>query len=304
MSDTRRLRRRTVCALFGLIFVHAIAHADEPRLVRITADGFFKQRPAWSPDGKNLVYARHQGATIFLYLRNLKTGQEERLTNHETPDFDAVFSPDGKSLLFAFDRTSPGQGNIEIFVTPFPERKPAATTASGTELSHEEWPSWSPDGKRFAFTSTRHGNQELYVAAVEGGDWRRLTSDPAVDAHPAWSSDGKTIAFATSRWGDLEIALLDPEGQDLRRLTHSRGLDEYPAWSPDGRRLAFVSNRDGNLEIYVQAFGENGEPVGPARNVSQHEGVDSFPAWTPDGRLGFVSNREDGFEIYTLRVDD
>jgi TolB protein len=181
---------------------------------------------------------------------------------------------------------------------------PAAVT-QGT-LSHEEWPSWSPDGKQFAFTSTRHGNQELYVADVEGGEWRRLTSDPAVDAHPAWSPDGRWIAFATSRWGDLEIALIQPDGRNLRRLTHSKGLDEYPSWSPDGKRLAFTSNRDGNLEIYVQPMSGEGTPEpgggGRAQNVTRNDAIDNFPAWTPDGRLGFVSNRDDGFDLYTIKV--
>ena len=77
----------------------------EPELVRLTTDGHFKQRPCWSPDGKQVVFARHQGATIFLFLRDLKTGQEERLTSHTSAEFDAVFSPDGMSLLLSYDKT-------------------------------------------------------------------------------------------------------------------------------------------------------------------------------------------------------
>lgn len=272
--------------------------AAEPDLVRLTTDGHFKQRPCWSPDGKQLVFARHQGSTIFLFLRDLKTGQEERLTAHTSAEFDAVFSPDGMSLLLSFDKTSPGQGDLEVYRIALADRKlvPLATTQGA--LSHEESPCWSPDGKRFAFTSTRHGNQELYVADVAGGDWQRLTTDAAIDAHPSWSPDGKTIAFATGRWGDLEIALINPDGTNLRRLTHSKGLDDYPAWSPDGRRVAFTSNRDGNLEIYMQSLD------GPAINVSRDAAIDNFPAWTPDGRVGFVSNRDGGFDVYSVRVPE
>lgn len=276
-----------------LLAIAALAVFAEPDIVRLTSDGHFKQRPCWSPDSKQIVFARHQGATIFLFLRDLKTGQEERLTSHTSAEFDAVFSPDGTSLLLSFDKTSPGQGDIEIHRLALSDRKltPLATTQGA--LSHEESPCWSPDGKRFAFTSTRHGNQELYVADVIGGEWQRLTTDTAIDAHPSWSPDGKTIAFATGRWGDLEIALINPDGSNLRRLTQSKGLDDYPAWSPDGRRIAFTSNRDGNLEIYLQPL------EGPAINVTRNEAIDNFPAWTPDGRIGFVSNRGGGFEVYT-----
>jgi TolB protein len=269
-----------------------------PGVVRLTTDGHFKQRPCWSPDGRQVAFARHQGATIFLYLRDLQTGKEERLTTGDSPEYDAVFAPDGRSLLLSFDKTSPNQGDLEVYWLTLADRKLTPLAVTQGALSHEESPCWSPDGKRFAFTSTRHGNQELYVAEIAGGEWRRLTEDAAIDAHPAWSPDGKTIAFATNRWGDLEIALISPDGTNLRRLTHSKGLDDYPAWSPDGRRIAFTSNRDGNLEIYLQSLD------GPATNVTRHAAIDNFPAWTADGRLGFVSNRDGGFDLYLTAPPD
>lgn len=274
--------------------------ADEPHPIaeatRVTNDGYFKQRPAWSPDGKQVLFARHRGATIYLWLRNLESGKEERLTNTEHPEYDAVFSPNGKELLFAYDKASPNQGDIEVHRLDLETQKPAPVAVTEGSLSHEESPCWSPDGKQIAFTSTRHGNQELYVATRDGKEPLRLTSDPAVDAHPSWSPDGKRIVFSTNRWGDLELASIAPDGTGLTRLTTSPGLDDYPAWSPDGKRIAFTSNRDRNLEVYVL------DPkTGREENVSQSSAIDNFPAWTPDGRLGFVSNRDAGFDIYVTK---
>src|SRR6202012_1591976 len=100
------------------------------------------------------------------------------------------------------------------------------------KLAHAEWPSPSPDGKRFAFTSTHDGNQEVYTAAIDGTDLLRLTQSPGVDAHPCWTPDG-SVVFATDRWGGLELAVVRGDGTGLRRLTQSRGLDDYPAVSPD-----------------------------------------------------------------------
>ena len=284
---------------FGVYWIGNSASAVEPEVIRLTTDGHLKQRPAWSPDGLQMVFARHRGDSIFLFLRDTTTGKEERLTSHTFPEYDAVFSPDGQELLLSSDSISPGQGDIDVSRIGMTDRTlvPLATTQGA--LSHEESPSWSPDGKRFAFTSTRHGNQELYVAEIKGGEWCRLTEDPAIDAHPSWSPDGKTIAFSTSRWGDLEIALIEPDGSNLRRLTDSKGLDDYPAWSPDGRQISFTSNRDGNLEIYVQPL-EGSDPAGPVQNVTRHPAIDNFPAWSPDGRISFVSNRDDGFDLYSI----
>lgn len=265
---------------------------------RITSDGYFKQRPAWSPSGEHVVFARHRGTSIFLFLRHLKSGQEERLTKSEHPEYDAVFAPSGKELLFAYDKASPNQGDIEVHHLDFESREAKPVAITEGKLSHEESPCWAPDGKRIAFTSTRHGNQELYASDNLGKNVVRLTSDPAHDAHPSWSPDGKQIAFATDRWGDLEIAFINPDGTNLTRLTISKGLDDYPSWSPSGNRLAFTSNRDGNLEIYILDT-----VTGRFMNATRSPAIDNFPGWTADGRLGFVSNRDNGFDIYVSSVD-
>lgn len=290
---------RTVC-LMGLVVLTMecplsppdVAAAD-PTFVQVTHDGLFKQRPAWSPDGKSLVFARHAGSSILLYVRTWPDDTERRLTEREEPQFDAVFSPDGTRLLFAYDKASPNQGDIEVYVIGVDGKNPTPVAVTQGKLSHEESPCWSPDGKRIAYTSTRHGNQELYVSAADGKDEVRLTSDPAIDAHPAWSPDGRRLAFATNRWGDLEIATIDANGENLTRLTESRGLDDYPAWSPDGRQLALTSNRSGNLEIHVLDVAS-----GTVRNATRHAAIENFPTWSPDGRLTFVSNRGGGFDIF------
>ena len=292
---------RFMPGLVLLVALATVAAADEPAVenapfLRVTTDGYFKQRPAWSPNGQHLVFARHRGATIFLFLRDLKSNQEERLTKSEHPEYDAIFAPNGKELLFAYDKASPNQGDIEVHQLDFESRKSKPVAISEGKLSHEESPCGSPDGKRIAFTSTRHGNQELYVSDADGKSMVRLTSDPAHDAHPHWSPNGKSIAFATNRWGDMEIALINPDGTDLTQVTHSVGLDDYPSWSPNGKRLAFTSNRDGNLEIYVLDTA-----TGLLENATRSPAIDNFPAWTPDGRLGFVSNRDSGFDIHVTR---
>jgi TolB protein len=269
--------------------------AEPERLVKLTRDGLFKQRPAWSPDGKQLSFARHEGDAIRLYLIGADGSNERRLTDRKHPEYDAAWSPDGTRLAFALVAVSGTQGDVDVYTIAADGSDLRPVAVSEGKLSHEESPAWSTDGRQIAFTSTRDGNQEICVADADGSNMRALTSDAGLDAHPAWSPDGRRIAFATDRWGDLEIALIDADGSNLTRLTTSAGLDDYPAWSPDGRRIAFTSNRDGNYEIYeVDVTGNN--PV----NLTQDEGLDHFAAWAADGRLAFVSNRDGGFEIYVL----
>lgn len=267
-------------------------------LRRLTFDGHFKQRPAWSPDGQWLAFTRHEGNSIFVFLRSADGSAEKRLTRRTDPEMDAVWSPDGRRLALCLDKTAPNQGDMEVYTLGADGEDLQPVLLSGGKLSHEEWPSWSPDGQWLVLTSTRDGNQELYVLRADGRELRRLTNDPALDMHPAWSPDGERIVFATSRWGDLELASIRPDGSDLVRLTSSPGLDDYPSFSPDGRRLAFVSNRTGNFEIFL------GDPRGQeVWNVTRHPALDTFPAWTPRGDLTFVSNRDGGFDLYLVPAE-
>jgi TolB protein len=267
--------------------------AAEGPFRRLTHDGHLKQRPVWSPDGTQLVFARHGEDAILLYVLDTATGQEQRLTDRKYPEYDAVFSPDGKQLLLAIDNATVNQGDIDVHLLTLADKKLTPIAVTEKNLSHEEWPCWSPDGKRIAFTSTRDGNQELYVADADGKNRLRLTSDPAIDAHPCWSPDGHTIVFATNRWGDLELALIEADGSRLRRFTDSPGLDDYPAYSPDGSRIAFTSNRGGAFDIAVADVATRSVTY-----VTRDDAIDNFPSWTPDGRITFVSNRGDGFDVY------
>jgi TolB protein len=296
------------CLLLAVFLASAVTPAAEIRrgpLVRHTQDRLEKRRPCWSPDGKTLAFARHEpdGTHIWQYLWDLEPGHLPRrlIKDREPPHFDATFSPDGSGLLLTAVRFIGLQGNLDI-ATIQPDGAGLKILINDDEgkVVHQEWPSWSPDGKRMAFSSTHEGNQEIYIANIDGTGITRLTQHPGQDAHPCWSADGKTIAFATDRWpGGLELATIHPDASGLTRLTQSRGLDDYPAYSRDGRHLAFVSNRDGQYEIYI-ARADGFEPV----NLTGHPLRDTFPAWTPDGRgVTFVSNRDGGFDLYTQRLE-
>jgi TolB protein len=282
-----------------------LAGADDPPalkpgpLLRLTSDGLDKERPSWAPDGRRLLFARHEAGGMHVWQYVLDTKQEDavarRLTDRKDPEYNGAFSPDGTHILFAAITLSGTQGDLDIAAIHADGTGLKTVFAGAGKLSHQDWPSWSPDGRRIAFSSTHEGNQEIYTAKADGAGLVRLTQSGGIDAHPCWSPDGRTIAFATDRWGGLELAAVRPDGSGLVRLTRSPGIDDYPAYSPDGKRLAFVSNRDGQFEVYVSAA----DGTGPV-NLSRHPLRDTFPAWTPDGHgITFVSNRDGGSDLYT-----
>jgi Tol biopolymer transport system component len=173
----------------------------------------------------------------------------------------------------------------------------APARVSATRFVGNDAPSWSPDGKRIAFTSFRHGLGDIYVVNADGSGEQRLTTNPAHDDLATWSPDGSRIAFSSLRDGNFEIYVMNADGTGQTRLTTDPEDDFSPSWSPDGRRIAFRSNRDSNGEIYVMNVDGTGQTRLTFNTASDHS-----PAWGPNGQIAFVSTRQ-GNGIYVMNDD-
>jgi Tol biopolymer transport system component len=167
---------------------------------------------------------------------------------------------------------------------------------------------WSPDGARIAFTSSREDGG-IYAMDADGRNVARLNDVP--DAYLArWSPDGLHIAFRSGHDGNEDLFVMDADGSNLIRLTNDVHVETDLAWSPDGRRIAFGSG-DSNREIYV--VNVDGSDLLNITNNPEH---DEEPAWSPDGsRIAFMSWRNEpslldcfpagncNTEIYVMNAD-
>lgn len=164
----------------------------------------------------------------------------------------------------------------------------------------EVMPTWTPTGTQLAFSSSREGNNELYMINDDGSGLTRLTDNPANDYKPSWSPDGLQIAFTSNRDGDDEIYIMNADGSGIRQLTSNTAFDCCPDWSPDGSRLVFNSNwPDGDQDIY--AIGSDGSAL---TNLTNASGDDRNPAWSPDGtKIAFDARRDGQAEIYVMNAD-
>jgi Tol biopolymer transport system component/DNA-binding winged helix-turn-helix (wHTH) protein len=159
-----------------------------------------------------------------------------------------------------------------LFDSGAPERKLWQLTSIG-RLEGE--PTWSPDGRRVAYTSDRSGNFDIWIQPVSDGSAMQVTSSSARDWQPSWSPDGHHVAFRSERDGG-GIFVVPAQGGPERRLS-TFGYE--PRWSPDAARILFWDS----VNAYVVGL-DGAAPSKVAADVLSGF-VGRFRIdWHPDGR--------------------
>jgi TolB protein len=164
----------------------------------------------------------------------------------------------------------------------------------------ENWlPAWSPDGARVAFSSTRDGNPEIYIANRDGSNVHRLTNSPTIDISPTWSPSGTQIAFTSDRSGTPQIYIIGIDGLNLVKKT-SESFCDKPTWSAAPfNEIAYASRSGPGFDVKVLDLATN-----QVRQLTFGEGSNESPAFAPNGRhLVFSSTRAGKTQVFTIARD-
>jgi Tol biopolymer transport system component/DNA-binding winged helix-turn-helix (wHTH) protein len=255
---------------FLSIFTVPVSGGTEQRLV---SDASQHWGLAWTPDGRDLVFADAGWPVAAGWLSKiaLHGSQPERL----------LFGQEGIEPSISGNRLAyvRQMGNLNIWRRRLNSRlsvSPRDKFISSTRM--ESGPQFSPDGTQIAFESTRSGTYEVWMCRSDGSGLVQLTNFNSVTGTPRWSPDGQQIAFDSISPGNSDIFVVDSRGGPPRKLTTEPSNEVVPSFSRDGHWLYFASDRTGGWQVWkMPSVG------GPAVQVTRHGGFAAFES--PDGKF-------------------
>ena len=242
-----------------------------------------KTRPAWSPDGKFIIYNAPalNGSLangLDIWRVSFTGGDPVDLSNREGDETDAAWSPDGKTICFT--AVDPKTAKKQLYLMDADGRN-IRPIASGYIESQGIW---SPDGRNL-FLVIASGSASYFAQRAVDAGYTKVTPFDTNQSHgrlgqvtdPAFSSDGGRVAYTRMKNRDRWIGVVDyqSKGANFSLITKT-GKDYDPAWSADGRWIAFTSERDGLPQIYIMTS------AGLVQNgVSELTASSKDAAWQP-----------------------
>lgn len=272
-----------------------------------------------------------------IYMGKIPTEGEDfepqRISNGEGRTTCAYFYPGGDTIIYAstklggtecpptIDRSKiqkyvwPIYDSYEIFLADREGNQLAQLTDNN---AYDAEATLSPQGDRVVFTSTRHGDLDLYTMNLDGSDVQQITDALGYDGGAFFSPDGSKLIFRASRPQTLEarqeyqellaqglvaptnmeLYVCNADGSDLRRITDLGSANWAPFFHPSGEKIIFSSNHaSGGRTFNLFMINLDGSGL---EQITYDTEFDAFPMFSFDGRkLVWASNRNNGDTRHT-----
>lgn len=212
-----------------------------------------KKRYSWSYDDQYEIFES-----------DLNGAKIKKLTKALGYDAEGSYSPDGKYIAFASNR------------------------------SQYEKNGYTEEDKKIIEKDASYA-MEIYIMNSDGTNVKRLTTSKGYDGGPFFNADGSKITWRrfTPDGNRADIFTMNADGTDQRQVTKLDVMSWAPFFHPSGRYIIFTTSALGyaNFELFIVEATGNGKPI----RVTFEDGFDGLPTFSPDGRkISWTRRNEKG----------
>ncbi len=266
----------------------------------VTRGNSSDRQPAYSPDGKALLFTSNRSGNLDLWLTTID-GVVRRVTDDASEDWDPAFTPDGKKIVWSSGRS----GNLEIWIA----------NADGTgakQISRDGVDAENPPATRdgwIVYNSFNPQKAGIWKVRADGTQATHLVK--ARTSLPEVSPDGQYVSYlADSRTAQAKIRVARvSDGTDMGVAIPIRGIRRTSAilgrsrWMPDGKAIAFLAqNEEGLNGVFVQDFVPGVDTIATRRELGgfdRERATESFGI-APDGKTMTVAGWEQLFSLFSI----
>jgi len=266
------------------------------------------------------MWLRHP--RILLFMAVLLVFPLARTTHGRTPRWQitaVAVSPNGRLIALAAEK-----GNTS-FIYTVPVDTGVATRLTDAKDGWESSPSFSPDGKRIAYSyeSADHRGYRIVIVNVDGSDEHQWSPSNVADLSPVLSPDNATIVFSRAEFYGSYSPIAQPhphgwnffaanlDGTNVRQLTTEHFyMVSRPAVSADGKNMVVVTEGlETEPQIAIYSITSLGPPVRTFRphvpkEISRKHPIFAYPNYLPDGTILFMAaNEYVDYDVYRLNPD-
>ncbi|MCB0407534.1 MAG: PD40 domain-containing protein [Bdellovibrionales bacterium] len=257
-----------------------------PPVTKLTGVGTNSQATL-SPKGNLMAFIsemrpNHENPQI--YILDLGSGEERRVTYQDGVTSHVTFSPDGRRIVYSSTTDEAKEDSNFI--------KESLEKLTGKERK-EEKPTFFWENQP----------TEIYSSFINGSRIERLTHIKHYDAEATIDPKDHSIIFVSARDKFLNLHVMSTTGVYLKKLTFSKTPKAQPVLSPNGQYLAWVEYNNDFTSAHI--FVGNASAKKP-KQITSGEGIHFQPTWLPDNQtLIFSSNRDDksNYELYSIKRD-
>jgi TolB protein len=284
--------------VIGKLYFGTLDDAGARKVAQEFAADILKQFGAEPILNSKIYFVSDRTGHKEIWSMNWDGSEQQQFTNYRSITTMPSISLDGTKL--SFTTYTRGVPEIEVFSIDPKRRLPFYNQRASMNAT----PSFTPDGKEVIFSSTAAGEYaQIYIANINGGNLRRLTSARAIDVEPKCNQKtGAEVVFVSGRSGPQQIYKMNIDGADITRLTDGVGEASNPSWHPDGQHIAFAWTRGfepGNFNLFIMDVASR-----ELLQLTHGAGRNENPTWSPDGRrIVFSSRRGSSTQIYTMLAD-